>query len=185
MGYADKLKDLLRPLGVYELHEGAGAAELEALGGAIDGVAALSGETARECTPVTAEGEGLTMLESLFPLSPAGSDAEARRAAIIALLTVNDASFTLAGVNAAISGCGIRAAAAESDVPQTVVVSFPGTRGVPVGFSGMRAVIEDIIPCHLGIEYVFRYVTWQELEALYIRWSDAARMTWEELERVG
>ncbi|MBR5381452.1 MAG: hypothetical protein IK136_02405 [Oscillospiraceae bacterium] len=109
MGCADRLKDLLRPLGVYELTEGAGAAEIEAVGAALDGAATLTGETARESMAVTAEDEGLLMLERLFPHVPAYTDTEARRAALISLMAVNDTSFTLALVRAALSGCGRRA----------------------------------------------------------------------------
>lgn len=184
MGYTEKLDRLLRPLGVYRLSSGAGAAELFALGKALDGAFDVSAETERECASENAEDWGLSMFESMFPLAPAYSGAEARRAAVAALLTVSDASFTLSGINAALSGCGICAAAAEAAVPQTVSVSFPGTRGVPDGINRMKAIIESIIPCHLGIDYVFAYVLWRELEALALKWRDVSEMTWTELERV-
>ncbi|MBR5381451.1 MAG: hypothetical protein IK136_02400 [Oscillospiraceae bacterium] len=56
---------------------------------------------------------------------------------------------------------------------------------MPVGFDRMSVIIDDIIPCHLGIEYVFRYILWRELEALSLRWSDTQSLRWEELERLG
>ena len=50
--------------------------------------------------------------------------------------------------------------------------------GVPEGFSWMRAVIEDILPCQLGIFYWFRYCTWQETEQYRLTWGALNAMSW-------
>ena len=43
---------------------------------------------------------------------------------------------------------------------------------------------EDVLPCHLGVEFYFRYLTWQECEALGTTWAavEAAEHTWESFE---
>ena len=63
-------------------------------------------------------------------------------------------------------------------------VRFPGVPGIPEGFDGMRAIIEDILPCHLGIEYVYWYATWAILEARFTTWGEieTAGHTWGAME---
>ena len=50
----------------------------------------------------------------------------------------------------------------------------------------MKAIIEDILPCHLEIRYVYWYITWAMLEARFATWSDieALGLTWGELEKL-
>ena len=185
MGYTDKLVRLLKPLGVYDLTNGAGAAEIRALGGALDDVGDITDETARECVAGTAESWGLSRYEELFPQIPAWSDTESRRRAVISRLTVNDASFTLAGVNAAISGCGITARASEAGAPETVIVTFPGTRGEPEEFDRIKSIIGSIVPCHLDVVYSLVFATWGEIEALNLTRAQADTMTWKNFEKLG
>ena len=85
MKSAEYLRELLRPLGVYELRTGAGAGELESAGAALDGGAALLEEIQREMLLLTAEGEGLDKIESLLSRKPVTSDTKRRRAALAAL----------------------------------------------------------------------------------------------------
>ena len=60
MGYCDYLKNLLRPLGIYDLSDRSlSASELEALGHGLDGAEAAIDYAERESALSTAEGEGL------------------------------------------------------------------------------------------------------------------------------
>ena len=76
--------------------------------------------------------------------------------------------------------------ASETGTPGYVEVRFPDVPGIPDGFEEMRQIIEDILPCHLEIEYVFWYVTWERMEALFDTWGDieAGDYTWETLEKL-
>lgn len=58
--------------------------------------------------------------------------------------------------------------------------------GTPDGFNEMKGIIEDILPCHLGIEYRYWYITWREMENKFGSWSalDTLNTTWEELEKM-
>ena len=187
LDYISVLKELLRPLGVYEVDSGLGAAELCSEGAALNRTyqALLSAE--EESNPMTAGESGLALWEKLLPFVPAYRTAADRRRAIAALMRIDGTSFTLAGVNDAIAGCGIRAVVAETETPQTVSVSFPWNRGEPDDFDALRARIEMILPCHLAIEYVFIYVIWSELESLLILWNatDEDAFLWREIERLG
>ena len=158
MGYGAYLKDLLRPLGVYRLEGSIGGAELESLGQALDGVGAELDRVQREMCLATAEDEGLEAVERLLVRRPVASDPARRRAAV----------------------------AGEGKEPQTVEVRFPEVPGIPDGFEEMRAIIEEILPCHLRIDYMFWYVTWAIMEHRFQTWGEIEQLdlSWEELEKL-
>lgn len=184
MRYADSIRALLRPVGVYRLEGGFQAAEWEAVGAALDGVFELVSFWERETHPAAARETGLLRWLSLLPRRPAGRDAALLSAALLALLAVGEDSFTLNALEAALQGCGLPARLAETGQPQTVRVSFPGIPGVPDGFAAMRAILEDILPCHLEIVYRFWYLSWPEWETLFPDWRtlDDSGYAWSAIE---
>ncbi len=180
MGYADYLRNLLQPLGVYALAEDSfSGAELSALGAALDAVCAQIEEGQRESIPATAVSDGLAQYERLFGVLPESSTVAARRAAVAALLQVGGDSFSVDGISKSLAACGVTAKVAETDTAGTVVVSFPGTMGVPEGIERMQAIMELFLPCHLAVEYFYKYATWGEVAAL--TWGEAGKMTWLQL----
>ena len=184
MGCCDDLKALLAPLGLYDLSAGTrNEAELFALGGALDGVDAALETAEREALVPTAVGEGLTLREALLPWRPAAETLAERRAAIRALHGIDGDSLTLAAVNRAIQGCGIRAQVRETGVG-TVEVWFPGQQGVPAQFERIRRILLDLLPGHLAVTCCFRYLSWEEFEGRSLSWAavEAAGTTWEGLE---
>lgn len=187
MGYADYLNGLLRPLGVYDLENGVFCtAELEGEGAALDGGGAELDRVAREMNLCTAEDSGLEAVEALLPYRPVTESTQRRRAALAALLRISGDSFTLEAINDNLAGCGLNALAAETGTPNCVQVSFPEVPGIPDGYEEMKRIIEDILPCHLEIEYVFWYVTWEMLETRFGTWETLGEggYTWEELEKL-
>ena len=185
MGYGGYLKELLGPLGVYDLSEGSlSGGELEAAGAALDGCGAAVERAEREVILSTAEGEGLRLREDLFAHRPADYGVKRRREAIAALLQVSGDSFTLAGINRTIRGCGIWALAQETGEYGHIRVIFPDVSGIPEGFEQIRDVILDLIPCHLETEFYFRYITWAECEAQGFTWEmvHRAEHTWYSFE---
>ena len=186
MGYGDYLKDLLRPLGVYRLEGTINGGELEAVGAGLDGVAAALEETEREMLLDTAEGAGLAAVEALLTRAPVADTLERRRAALAALLRIGGDSFALSAINDTLKGCGLNALAHETGTPGQVQVTFPDVPGIPDGFEKMRKIIEDILPCHLAVEYVYWYITWAMMEERFDTWGDieALGLTWGELEKL-
>ena len=184
MGYFEHLKSLLYPLRIYELNEGIGAAELFAEGEALDRAQAELESAEREAIPSTAEGHGLAAYEKIMPFVPLYMTAEQRREAIMALLRIDWASFTLEDMNATVAGCGVAAEIGESETPETVTVTILGVRGIPENFDEISYRIEQILPCHLGIEYIFTFLIWRELEEWIADWAEleAAAPTWAALE---
>lgn len=174
MRHEDCLVELLRPLGVYDLKTGTvNRGELAAYGGLLDKAAETLDAVDRERDLTAAEGYGLERVEELLPYRPVCETARQRRQALAALLRIGGDSFTLEAVNDTLQGCGLNARAAEGDRPGYVEVSFPDVAGIPEGFARLRAIIEEILPCHLGVTYSFWYNTWGMLGERYPTWGQA------------
>lgn len=184
MSNASCLKDLLRPLGVYKLEDSFLGAELDSLGRALDELQEQLELVQREMCLTTARGEGVERMAALFARRPVTQDTGQLALSLAALSRIGADSFTLKAVNDTITGCGLNAVVAEGDEPGVVIVRFPEVAGIPEGFEHMRAIIEDIMPAHLLIQYLFWYQTWEELNARQMTWQEIQeqRMTWEAFE---
>ena len=99
------------------------------------------------------------------------------------LLQIDGDSLTPAAIDRTIRGCGIRARALEMGGGQLRVI-FPEVAGEPEDFDQIRKIILDILPCHLEVEFYFRYLTWAECEAAGYTWGqvEAAEYTWESFQ---
>ena len=184
MGYFEHLKEILYPLRLYDMESGAGKAELMALGSAMDERQRALEELEREAVPATASGYGLGLYEEIMPFVPAYQLSDERRAAISALLRIDDESFTPSAINGTVAGCGVEAVVTEGDEAETVVVSIINTRGVPEDFSALQERIEQILPCHLDVEYSFIYTTWNEFMGYIDSWDElmGAIADWSAME---
>ena len=185
MDYVKALIDILSPLRIYNLESGMGAAEIGALGASLNEMCAVFEELERECFVQTAEGYGLVLTEKLLPMAPSSATAEERRAALAALTAVDDGCFTLSDINRQLKGCGVDAAARETEDKYLVEISFPGLRGVPVNIAELAARIDMLLPCHIGTRYVYVYIVWGEAETWFSEWSriEERGFTWAEFER--
>lgn len=184
MKHEQHLVELLRPLGVYDLNYGTvNRGELAVYGAALDGGFDALEEIAREMMLATAGGQGLEMIQELLPYRPASDSADDLGQALAALLRIGGDSFTLEAINSTLSGCGTSAIAAEGNTPGYVEVSFPDIKGVPAAFEELRAIIEEILPCHLEITYLFLYNTWADLGAMLSTWggAEARGVSWHML----
>ena len=182
--YEGYLRTLLEPLGVYDLTAGTiNGAELYALGGSLDAVSEMLDTVERESLTATAEDEGLHRREALFARRSAAVTPEARRAAVAALLQIDGDSLTPADINKTMRGCGIKARAEELGDGKLRVV-FPEVAGIPEEFEQSRDMILDILPCHLGVEFYFRYLTWEECHKVGFTWQmvEEAEHTWESFQ---
>ena len=175
MKFEEYLAALLKPLGVYNLCPGTvNRGELAAYGGSLDGRLEELDDTAREMNLTTAEGFGLERIEALLPYRPVCHTARERRAALAALLRIGGDSFTPEAINDTLRGCGLNARAEESDQPGYVKVYFPDVAGIPEGFERLRAIIEEILPSHVDVTYVFWYNTWGMVAGWHPTFGDAA-----------
>lgn len=189
MSFAAELKKLLRPMGLYELNEGVGAAELTALGAELDAIADSLSQAEKNVSPLTADDAALTAWEALMPYIPKSDSSRERREALCALRMTDGLSFSADALNRTLSGCGITARVREGDEPFHVTVSFPNRRGLPTGFEDMPELsrrIEAILPCHLAVDYDISFFNWGQLERLYPSWEEleSAVASWAALELV-
>lgn len=182
--YEEYLRALLEPLGVYSFESGGiQMAELAALGCGLDSVSEQLEVAERESVAATATGQGLARREALFLRRPVAMTPQERRAAIAALLQIDGDSLTPSAINLTLQGCGIKAWAQELG-SGTLRVLFPEVAGVPEGFDQIESIILDILPCHLGVEFYFRYLTWEECEKTAYTWElvETAEHTWETFQ---
>lgn len=183
MSHASYLRELLRPLGVYDLSALFNGGELDAQGEALDQCMDYLEEIQQESSLVTAQDWGLEHIARLLVRRPVATDPRAMGAALAALLRIGGDSFTLEAINDTISGCGVPALVKELGVGQ-VAVFFPGIAGEPPSFQELKVIIEDILPAHLGIVYKFWFITWEELEEKFPTWQsiEDKRLSWNDLE---
>lgn len=181
MGYVEYLRDVLRPLHIYDLDNGAGAAEIYALGTALNGIYDELETLLREMIPVTAEDYGLDSFEDMLAYKPVYENGEDRRKAIAALNSPGGVS--LDEINRSIMGIGIKAEVSELGT-ETVSVSFPNNPGTPGNIDELKARIEQIIPCHLDIVYETVYITWRMLNLESFTWQsfEYEEFTWLSLQ---
>lgn len=186
MSHGQYLRDLLRPLGVYNLNAPFNGGELDAQGRALDGVMARLEEIQREGSLSTAEDWGLERIAGLLVRRPVAAQPRKLAAALAALMRISGDSFTLAAINDNLRGCGLNAQVSETEEPGVVEIRFPDVPGIPEGFERLRRIIEDILPCHLRVEYVYWYITWRMMEERFPTWGDieAGGYTWGELEKL-
>ncbi len=184
MSYREHLKDLLAPLGVYSWNGSLQEAELGAAGASLDRCHLDLEEIGREGLPETARSWGLEKLCSLLARSPVAESPQALALAVAALLRIGDKSFTLKAMQDNLSGCGVPALVEEGAQLGTLAVSFPGMAGIPADFSELQGIIEDILPCHLEIGYVFWFIRWRELERDLPSWRalENLGLSWKKLE---
>lgn len=60
----------------------------------------------------------------------------------------------------------------------TVTVSFVD-KGIPTGLEELKAAIEEAIPAHLAVAYVFNFNTWADVARM--TWTEASASTWQEI----
>lgn len=182
MGYAEYMRSLIKPLGVYGASGVFAPAEIEAVGAALDGVDESEAALEREVILRTAEDWGLSLYEEILPFRPAAEDVAARRGAIQALLAVNGRS-TLADINKTLLGCGVPAVAEETGIG-TVRVYFPEIVGEPENLAELESRILMILPSHLGIFFDFDYPSWEVIESIYPTWNtlESRISSWYELQ---
>lgn len=184
MSYAENMKELLQPLGVYKLENSCLGAELECVGAAMDELAEELERIQREMSLVTARGEGLEQTARLFARRPAAQQPEQLAQALAALTRISGDSFTCGAMNQTLAGCGLNARVRESAEVNTVEVRFPDVAGIPEEFDRIRLMVEDILPAHLLVRYLFWYQTWGQMEGRGMTWGDLRELRWDDLEKM-
>lgn len=71
-------------------------------------------------------------------------------------------------------------------VDSTIRITFTSLKGVPANIQDCENSIREIMPCHLALEFVFRYNSWAQIEATGNTWSyyETNNITWENLQTI-
>lgn len=153
MGYADYLKNTLKPLRVYELDTGIGAAELEAEGAAMDRIDGILSSTCRNMLPMSADARGLAEWEKLFPYALPQNSIADRRTALMAMIRMGECECSEQGMNFVLASCGIPANVSETAAKETLKVTILNDNLSGAELQRLKNCIEAILPCHLDIIY--------------------------------
>lgn len=70
----------------------------------------------------------------------------------------------------------------EDNARYVVKIKFIGARGVPANIEGFKKSLNQIIPAHLVVEYIFTYMTWAEFDSYNKTWQqwDNLNLNWKE-----
>ena len=60
-------------------------------------------------------------------------------------------------------------------------VKFTSRNGVPYNITDIQAMIEEIKPAHLAVEYIFTYRMWEEVLNTLKSWEETRSYTWYNL----
>lgn len=63
-----------------------------------------------------------------------------------------------------------------------IFVKFVGTLGIPQNIEALKKQLEDIIPAHGELQYLYVYNTWDNVGKL--TWEQVAQYTWEQIRTV-
>lgn len=115
-------------------------------------------------------------------LTPIISDNETKRSRVIAQLQGSHL-LTIAELRNLISlydktGCTIT----EDFKNYTVTILFDGRTGKPYNLEQIQAVIEEVKPAHIKIEYEFLKNTWGDVRRKLGTWGNAKSRTWGDVQ---
>lgn len=184
MGYADYLWQLLAPMGVYR-RDGYSGGELEALGAALDQADAYIREKLRELLPDQAEGEGLEMAESLFPMIP-GEEIAQRQDALRTLYQTDNQRTTKEELKKTLAACGVTVTMEEHITTKLLYVFVKETLTLDSDPVFVSKLLKTVLPCHTDTKILFSYYEKTEgkektEEMTVEEMAEMTRSQWEEL----
>ena len=60
-------------------------------------------------------------------------------------------------------------------------VKFTSRTGIPYNIEDIKAMVEELKPAHLAVEYIFTYRLWQDVIDTLSNWTTVKSYTWEQL----
>jgi hypothetical protein len=123
---------------------------------------------------------GLDNWEKILNITPSDRSYAQRRSVIISRLRGTGVVTAALIKNVAESFLNGEVQVTEVFSNYEILVKFIGTRGIPDDLEGLRKSIRDIVPAHLGIQFIITYLAFIELDNQI--WRDIDLLTWSELE---
>ena len=60
-------------------------------------------------------------------------------------------------------------------------VKFTSRTGIPYNIADIQAMVEELKPAHLAVEYIFTYRLWEDIIQTLQNWSVVKNYTWDEV----
>ena len=60
-------------------------------------------------------------------------------------------------------------------------VKFTSRTGIPYNIADIQAMVEEIKPAHLAVEYIFTYRLWEDVIDTLQNWTTVKNYTWDEV----
>lgn len=66
----------------------------------------------------------------------------------------------------------------------TVDIKFVTRKGIPGTISDIEKAVDEVIPAHLYVNYIFTYRTWDDVYNFIDTWDDVSAYTWDGLSTI-
>ncbi len=152
MGYGADLKQLLKPLGVYRF-DGYSGGELDALGYGLDRVEESLKSLQSQLFLQTMGQQGAEYIKELFPIV---GTREIETNTMMTLFQIDQVSFTPEEIQKTLEACGVPVTLTEQGKMQILVTLTQALTNAEDAAAQMW-VLEQILPCHLGITCIYQY----------------------------
>lgn len=175
MSVLQQMKDMLSPLGIYNLDDDSLVAkELTVYANELEKLHNELALMLRELFINTAQDYGIEKIEELFQRVRHDLDIEERRDRILSYMTLSNTDFSLDSIREQLRLSGIVTELVQS----AEELSFPELISSPDIAEKARQlnIIEDIVPAHLDIEVGIMPMCWNELDSLDFNFGTFDRM---------
>ena len=156
---------------------------IQALGTEFDSVQDAFQSVLKQFYINTADKWGLDLWEKELALPPGDSETVAeRRQRIIAKLRGNGTA-TIKAIKSLAESYDKGLIDVAEDFSQYTVIRFVDTTGIPSNIDDLKAIVREIVPAHLALEFEYNYFIWDELDLLNLTWDelDALNLTWDQI----
>ena len=117
--------------------------------------------------------------EDVGLVSDASADIETRRSRVLSKLRGTGTVTKTMMKNVAASFVNGDIEIIEYPSEYCFAVKFTSKTGVPYNIADIQAMIEEIKPAHLAVEYIFTYRLWQDILDEIQIWTTAKNYSWE------
>lgn len=72
----------------------------------------------------------------------------------------------------------------EESKEDVLIIRFASVYGTPPNMVDFIAALTEVLPAHLLLEFIYKYLTWDDYESYNRTWDEweALNLTWDELE---
>ena len=167
MSVLQQMKDMLSPLGIYNLDDGSlVTCELRVYASQLEKLHQKLATMLKEFFISTAQDYGIEKIEELFMRIRPDLSIEERKERISRYMTLCNMDFCEENIRSQLRLAGIYADFTQN--PQEEKLSFPDLIALTdiTEIARQLSIIEDIVPAHLDIDVGIKSLSWDELDNL-------------------